>query len=202
MKTLTIPTLRTDYYLAAVEPKLLQLEPVNCLMIEGEGPARSSLFMESIETLFGVAFPLKFQQKALGNHFDLPQLEALWWVKEGIEMQHAKEGDWHWKLLFPMPNSVSEPMLEQTLNRIEEKDRLRQLHRLQWATLNEGTVVQALHLGSYQKERGTIARMELFMELQKLDLNGEHHEIYLNDPRITNEDQLRTIIRYPVKPRN
>ncbi|MEM9985908.1 MAG: methyltransferase domain-containing protein [Bacteroidota bacterium] len=39
-----------------------------------------------------------------------------------------------------------------------------------------------------------------YMAAKGLTYNGYHHEIYLNDPRRTAEEKLRTIIRYPVKP--
>ncbi|MGD1845515.1 MAG: hypothetical protein ACFB10_08995 [Salibacteraceae bacterium] len=202
MISLPLPTMTAQAYQPRIEPRSLHIDPVECLMIQGYGSTLSPFFSECLETLFGVAFPLKFHQKAMGNSFDLPHLEGIWWTENGKPVSQVREEEWHWKLFFTMPNTVEKYMLDQTLDRIEEKGRLKQLHRLDWMTLNEGMVVQALHLGAYAQERGTIARMQLYMELNNLEICGHHHEIYLNDPRITNKDQLRTILRYPVRQRD
>ena len=63
--------------------------------------------------------------------------------------------------------------------------------------------VQCLHLGSYGKEPGTMAKMHAFIEDSGYELDfhegRHHHEIYLSDPRRVAPDKLKTILRVPVK---
>jgi hypothetical protein len=39
-----------------------------------------------------------------------------------------------------------------------------------------------------------------FLPAHALRMSGRHHEIYLNDPRRTAPERLRTILRQPVVP--
>jgi hypothetical protein len=41
--------------------------------------------------------------------------------------------------------------------------------------------------------------MHLFMRENGCEFNGKHHEIYLNDPRRTQPEKLKTILRQPVR---
>ena len=65
----------------------------------------------------------------------------------------------------------------------------------------EGRCVQVLHRGPYEDEPATIARMLDFVREQQLAVKGPYHEIYLSDPRRTAPENLKTILRLPVKKR-
>lgn len=62
-------------------------------------------------------------------------------------------------------------------------------------TMHEGTYVQVLHVGPYDKVGTDVQR--LHEQVQALDgrLHGKHHEIYLSDPRRTAPEKLKTIVR-------
>jgi hypothetical protein len=66
----------------------------------------------------------------------------------------------------------------------------------------EGLCVQAMHIGSYDDEPKTNAAILQFITDSGYisDIGGtrRHHEIYLNDPRKTAPDKLKTIIRHPI----
>ena len=65
---------------------------------------------------------------------------------------------------------------------------------------DEGLAVQILHIGSYDDEAPTIARLhDRFLPENGLVETGPHHEVYLSDPRKTAPEKLRTILRQPVK---
>ena len=59
-----------------------------------------------------------------------------------------------------------------------------------------------MHIGSYDDEPRTIADIEQFIADNKYlsDINEtrRHHEIYLNDPRKTAPEKLKTVIRHPI----
>jgi hypothetical protein len=60
-----------------------------------------------------------------------------------------------------------------------------------------------MHIGSYDDEPRTIALIDTFIEANNLknDITDKrrHHEIYLADPRKTEIEKLKTVIRIPVK---
>ena len=68
---------------------------------------------------------------------------------------------------------------------------------------DRGKCVQIMHLGSYDEENTSIEKIYQFIETQglQIDLNEvrRHHEIYLSDPRKCKPENLKTVIRYPVK---
>ena len=67
----------------------------------------------------------------------------------------------------------------------------------------EGLCVQCMHIGSYNEEPETIQRMNEFAQNNgyniELTEKKYHHEIYLSDPRKTDINKLKTVIRQPVK---
>lgn len=71
--------------------------------------------------------------------------------------------------------------------------------RLEW--LDEGRCVQTLHVGSFDAEAETLARLhdEIVPGLGAR-LTGTHHEIYLSDRRRTAPERMRTILRQPITP--
>jgi hypothetical protein len=70
---------------------------------------------------------------------------------------------------------------------------------LRLESMTEGPCVQVMHHGPYDKEDATIAGMHKFVRDKGLSLTGRHHEIYLNNPNTTAPEDLRTILRQPVK---
>ena len=70
-------------------------------------------------------------------------------------------------------------------------------------TYDEGLCVQCLHVGPYDEEPKTVALMHQFLEEEgyELDITDErmHHEIYLSDVRKTAPENLKTILRHPIK---
>jgi hypothetical protein len=67
----------------------------------------------------------------------------------------------------------------------------------------EGLCVQCMHIGLYDEESKTLKLMDNFIEdndLKKdLSETRKHHEIYLSDPRKTEKEKVKTILRIPVK---
>jgi len=73
--------------------------------------------------------------------------------------------------------------------------------QVRFERLAEGRSVQTLHLGSYDHEGPTLARLhDECMPEHGFRFDGRHHEVYLGDPRRTAPEKLRTIIRQPVAP--
>ncbi len=75
------------------------------------------------------------------------------------------------------------------------------LGRIRFATMEEGTAVQTLHVGAYDDEEPVLARMhDEFLPSQGLRPIGRHHEVYFSDARRVEASKLRTLLRQPVAP--
>jgi hypothetical protein len=68
-------------------------------------------------------------------------------------------------------------------------------------SFHEGLSAQVLHVGPYSEEGPTIRLLHGFIEESGYRSRGDHHEIYLGDPRRTKPENLKTILRQPVEPR-
>ena len=75
--------------------------------------------------------------------------------------------------------------------------------KVEFLTYDEGVCVQCMHMGSYDNEPDTIKLMHEFMKENGYELdittNRFHHEIYLSDPRRCAINNLKTVIRHPIK---
>jgi hypothetical protein len=72
--------------------------------------------------------------------------------------------------------------------------------RLRLESYAEGLSAQIMHLGPYDDEAPTLARLHHeYLPANGLAPSGRHHEIYLGDPRRTAPEKLRTVLRQPVR---
>lgn len=190
-----------DYYRASKKPVQLNLKPLPYLTISGVSAPEDALFSDSISTIYPLAFAIKFLCKSSGQDFVMPKMEAFWWVESELPFNEVPRKQWHWKILIRMPDFVTTKIASQARKELKEKKDLPLLEQVTFETIYEKTVVQALHLGSYEAEGPTLEKIYHYIEDNGLEINGYHREIYLTDPRRTSEERLRTLLRYAVMPK-
>jgi hypothetical protein len=181
---------------------LVTLPAYSYLVVDGEGDPNHSLqYAEAIELLFTVAYTLKFLSKS-ENDFDyvVPPLEGLWWASDPRSFARARKDDWKWTMMIMVPAAVPRSLVARAKKAVLEKRPELDLSKVRQRSLREGLSVQILHVGPYDAEGPTLARMHgEFMAQHGLAFNGKHHEIYLSDARRSSPEKLRTILRQPVK---
>ena len=108
----------------------------------------------------------------------------------------------NWISVIRLPDFVIQKDFEWAKKSVAEKKGL-DCSRAELFTFEEGDCVQIMHIGSYDDEPATIKLMDSFalnngwqLDFSKTRL---HHEIYLSDPRKTPPEQLKTVIRHPVR---
>ena len=73
------------------------------------------------------------------------------------------------------------------------------LEKVRFEYLTEGLCCQMLHVGPFDLEPESFARMEAYCEEQGwIRASKIHREIYLSDPRKTEPAKLKTVLRFPV----
>lgn len=180
---------------------LLDVPPLNYLMVHGTGdPNTSPAFKEGIESLYGVSYTLKFILKGIDPELDyvVPPLEGLWWADDPNAFLQMNKESWKWTLMIMQPRRVSEDLVREALDQLKIKKKRLPSQRVLLESLGEGLCAQTLHLGPYSEEGPTIERLHAFIRTKGYTLNGKHHEIYLGDPRKTEPEKLRTILRQPI----
>jgi len=146
-----------------------------------------------------LAFGIKNISKKSGNDFAVPKLEGLWWVEVEKPFLEVPREEWHWKLLIRLPDFVTFEMYHQAKTELIKKKKLELVNDISFEKMTEGACVQIMHVGPYSTETKTIEKMYQFINKNKLIPSGLHHEIYLSDPRRTEPEKLKTILRQPVK---
>jgi len=187
-------------YAASSTPALVAMGPAIYLSIHGQGAPGGPAFTEAVGALYGVAFTVKMTRKFAGKQdYVVSKLEGLWPdFREGEAMPEKEQ--WTWQMMIRTPDFVKQAEVAAAVALLQKRGKGAGADRVFLESLHEGTCVQSLHVGPYEKECETVARMAAFAQQQGLKLSGSHHEIYLSDPRRVAPEKLKTILRHPVEP--
>jgi hypothetical protein len=193
-----------DAYRAKVgQFRVLDVPELQYLMIDGHGdPNTSPVFAEAVETLYPVAYALKFASKrGLGRDFVVMPLEGQWWADDMDSFTAARDKSrWDWTLMIMQPDWIGRDMFAAAVEQAGTKKGLSRLEDLRLESLSERRCVQTLHVGAFDDEADVLARMhDEFIPGNGLRMVGKHHEIYLSDTRRVAPEKRRTILRQPVE---
>lgn len=104
--------------------------------------------------------------------------------------------------MIRLPDFVTKEEFAWAVEAAEKKKKI-DCSSAEYLTIREGLCVQIMHIGSYDSEPETVAKMDRFLEENgyRNDFSSFrlHHEIYLSDPRKTVPEKQKTVIRHPIK---
>lgn len=198
-----------EFYLPKDKPQLVTVPSMNFIAVRGKGNPNQEggAYKQSIGLLYGIAFTIKMSKR--GNHriegyFDyvVPPLEGFWWQKDTEQIDYSRKEDFEWISIIRLPEFVTKEEFCWAVKEATTKKKM-DFSKVEFFTYDEGLCVQCMHIGSYDDEPATIEKMDTFAYEQgyELDMNGcrYHHEIYLSDVRKCKIENLKTVIRHPVK---
>ncbi len=197
-----------DFAAKSGEFAILDLPPRQYLMIDGHGdPNTSEEFRSAVETLYPLAYALKFLSKReLDRDYVVPPLEGLWWAEDMSAFTSARDKSaWDFTLMLLVPDWLGREHFDTVVDDLDQKvaagkKHLPRLGEVRFDTLAEGTCVQTLHLGPFDAEAAVLERLHHdVIPASGFEMSGKHHEIYLSDLRRVSADRLRTILRQPVR---
>lgn len=182
---------------------------MNFIGVRGEGDPNeeNGAYKESIGLLYSVAYTIKMSKKGdkkIDGYFDyvVPPLEGFWW-QDGIKgVNYTHKETFKWISLIRLPEFVTKEIFNWA---VKEASRNKQtdFSKVEFLTYDEGLCVQCMHIGTYDNEPETVQAMHEFMNEQGYILDFEsgrhHHEIYLSDVRRCKPENLKTVIRHPIK---
>jgi hypothetical protein len=200
MKTIDLKKTLKPYYTASeTKPALVDVPPMNCLMVDGTGDPNGQIFQEAVGSLYSVAYTLKFAfKKDKAVDYPVMALEGLWCADDVADFLGDKRDAWKWTLLIVLPDLVTKKDVARAVEAVKKKAKFPGFPEVRFERFVEGRAAQIMHVGPYATEGPTIERLHRFVEEQGYRLRGKHHEIYLGDPRRSAPEKLRTIIRHPV----
>ncbi len=188
-------------YTAKTQPSFVDVPPLGYLMIDGKGdPNKTTEYREAMQALYSVAYTLKFQaKKSLGRDFGVMGLEGLWWAEDMAGFSMERKDEWLWTMMMLQPDFITPELAAAAKEEALRKKGQAAIEQIRFEVYEEGLSGQIMHIGPYDAEPPTIARLHEFIHANGYGLRGKHHEIYFGDPRRTAPEKLKTIIRQPVE---
>jgi hypothetical protein len=169
------------------------------LCLDGHGnPNTSQAYAAAVQALYSVSYAAKFAvKKAGGPAFKVSPLEGLWWAADMSTFLTGDKSEWDWTMMIRQPDAVTGDLVARLADEVAATKSMPVAKELRLISFEEGAAAQVLHVGPYDTEGPTIARLHEFIQSHGFTLDGRHHEIYLGDPRRSAPERLRTIIRQP-----
>ncbi|MCK5311894.1 MAG: GyrI-like domain-containing protein, partial [Desulfobacteraceae bacterium] len=105
-----------------------------------------------------------------------------------------------WTMMIMQPEWITADMFKDACKQVEKSKNPPALTKLRLEEYQEGLSLQIMHIGSYDDEAPTLAKLHNeFIPQNGYVEAGKHHEIYLSDPRRVLPEKLKTVLRQPVK---
>ena len=89
--------------------RIVDVPKLKYLMIDGQGdPNTSNDFGNAVQTLYPIAYKLKFASKQLGKDYVVMPLEGLWWARNMATFTSARDKtQWEFTLMLMHPEWVT-----------------------------------------------------------------------------------------------
>lgn len=195
METIDPKSEHKSLYRATQKPGELTVGAGTFLATDGIGKPGGAAYQAAIEVLYGVAYTMKFALKGAGVlDFKVPNLECLWLS----DPNDAPVSEWQWRLSIRVPDRVTEERVADARERLGKKKGI-DASVVRRIESEAGRAIQVLHVGPYDTVTDSYERLRTYAQERSLDVEGFGIEVYLNDPRRTAAEKLKTIVRMPVR---
>ena len=198
-----------EFYLPPRKPQIVEVPEMNFLAVRGMGDPNEEEgdYKAAIGLLYSIAYTIKMSK--MGKHriegyFDyvVPPLEGFWWQDEVQGVDYTRKDQFQWISLIRLPEFVTREEFYWAIQEASVKKQM-DFSKVEFFTYHEGLCVQCMHIGPYDNEPVTVREMERYAKEQgyELDFSDQryHHEIYLSDVRKCKPENLKTVIRQPIK---
>ena len=198
-----------EFYLPKNRPEIVEIPAMRYVAVRGQGDPNipGGAYQQAIGVLYAVAYTLRMSQKsghAIQGFFEyvVPPLEGFWQQAGGGPVDYGRKDAFRWISAIRLPDFVTREDLAWAVETAEKKKKL-DCSAAEFLRLEEGLCVQMMHLGPYDTEPESVARMEAYARERGLvpDFTDKrlHHEIYLSDPRKAAPEKWKTVIRHPLR---
>ena len=198
-----------EFYLPKGKPEIVTVPRMNYIAVRGRGDPNQEGgdYQRAMGVLYAVAYALKMSYKS-GYHIEgffeyvVPPLEGFW-RQEGREgFDYGDKSAFLWTSVIRLPDFVTPADFAWAVETASRKKKL-DCSSAEFLTVDEGLCVQIMHLGSFDSEPESVAKMDAFIRKQgyanDLSETRLHHEIYLSDARRVPPENWKTVIRHPIK---
>jgi hypothetical protein len=197
-----------EYYLPKNVPTYVKVPAFKFFTISGQGNPNNPEFGNYVGVLYSLAYGVKMSYKgnlAPKNYeaYTVYPLEGVWDVSEyakSIKMDKLDKNELIFKLMIHQPDFVDDNFANQIIDLTKKKKPNALLDQVKFESIEEGDCVQMLHIGSYDDEPASFKLMEDFAKENNLRRKSKiHREIYLSDPRRSEPEKMKTVLRFLVE---
>jgi hypothetical protein len=160
------------------DPEIIDLPPQRMAVVHAVG-APSQVFPKVMPALYGSVYTLRFDRKRQG----LPVFKVSGLRGRYPDLVDKPQEQWLMEIGLPVPEDTAI---------LPQKDLGTEVTLETW---RYGSVGQILHLGGYDQEEESVARLQRFITDEGYRVSGVHEEEYVTRP---DAKTPKTIIRYPV----
>lgn len=199
-------------YLPKEMPSIVEVPSMQYAAVRGHGDPNEpeGEYGRAVAVLYGISYTIKMSYKGsrkVDGFFEyvVPPLEGFWWMDGGAPgVDYRNKSGFNWISIIRVPEFVTEEVFAWAKEEAQRKKGI-DTSLAELITVSEGLCVQCLHIGSYNEEPATVAKMDHYRMEQgyENDISDRrrHHEIYLSDPRKVSPERMKTVIRHPVRPK-
>ena len=189
-------------------PAIIDVPQMLFLAVDGKGDPNEpdGAYSKAVGLLYALSYTIKMSDKGSTYlpgfaPFRVAPLEGFWQMSGGQPgVDYENKAHFEWTSVIRQPAFVDEAAFEWACEEVRRKKGLdTSLARL-WR-YTEGLSVQMMHIGPYDAEPASVARMDAFLAENgyRNDLGvRRHHEIYLSDPSRSAPAKMKTVLRHPV----
>lgn len=198
-----------EFYLPKSTPGIVNIPKMNYIAVRGKGNPNDEdgEYKNAVEILYGIAYTLKMSYKGKYKiegfyEYVVPPLEGFWWQENIKGVDYNKKDEFNWISLIRLPDFITKKDFDWAVLEATNKKK-KDFSKAEFFTYEEGLCVQSMHIGPFDEEPKTVRIMDEFIQKNgyQNDISDTrlHHEIYLSDPRKSEPEKLKTVIRHPIK---
>ena len=188
-----------ELYLPKAEPQIVTVPIQKFFAIKGKGNPNEADFSERVGVLYSLAYAVRMMPKSgftPEGYFEYTvfPLEGVW---DGGDV--SDKASYSYTIMIRQPDFVTDEVAAKAIENTKKKKPHPLLPEAVFCESGDGLSVQMMHVGAYDDEPLSFAKMNKFLEQNGLVRSTDtHREIYMSDPRKVESDRMRTVLRYCV----
>ena len=195
-------------YQPKTTPAIIDVPEMTFFAVDGRGNPNEpeGEYGKAVGLLYALSYTIKMSDKGKTPlpgfvPFRVAPLEGFWQMAGGVPgVDYGNKDKFEWTSVIRQPDFVDESVFAWACEQVRKKKGI-DTARARLLRFREGLCVQMMHIGPYDAEPASVARMDDFLAEHgyRNDLGvRRHHEIYLGDPSRTAPERLKTVLRHPV----
>lgn len=198
-----------ELYGVKAKPIFLEVEEQQFITIKGKGNPNDQDFSNRVSALYALAYGIKMaykqamkteQDDRAVTDFAVYPLEGLWQQAKDAKEDTLEKDKLSYTIMIRQPEFITKELVDQALDRVKIKKPNSFYEFISFESIKDGKCIQVLHIGSYDDEPQSFAKMDAFAKEHGLKRSSDiHREIYLSNAQRTEKSKLKTILRYQVE---